>query len=132
MLMGSIENDNMILDGVVFRIDDSVYLSFLDPVTGGITDGIPITQGDAYLNLKDNQVSVAEIIIKDGNLELDNFDVTNFVKESTFQADNIFYNIKDLMMYTINGFTIKEISEKGDFIEVVRDMISQTKKDKQK
>lgn len=119
----------MHLDGVVFRIQDGVYLCLLDPVIGKFTDGIPISSNE-YDTLKNNQVSVVDVILKDGNLELNDLDVTKFVNDKAlFEQTNIFYNIKDLMIYTIDDHTIEEVVKMGDFLDMVTDMVKQTKED---
>lgn len=117
----------MKINGVVYKIKDGYYLSLFNPINNGISDGIPITKGP-YETLQENQISVVEVILKDGNEELNNIDIDDFVENrASLEQGNIFYNIKDLLLYTIKqDITIEKICEQGEFIDVAIDMIKNT------
>lgn len=115
------------INGVVYKIRNGIYLSLYNPDDESVTDGIPITEGP-YKTLQNNQVSVVEMILKDGTQEIVDINISDFVyNRAERDAWSIFYNIKDLMIYTIENFTIEDIYENGDFIGVVKDMIKNIK-----
>lgn len=106
--------------GLIYKINDVVYLSLIDPKINKCTDGIPINERP-YENLTPNEIMFSEIIITDGTEEID-MEVSEFLEVCMdFDDGVIFYNIKDLMSYEYKK-TIAEINNEGRF-EIVSDNI---------
>jgi len=99
-------------------------MSLIDNNSYDVTDGIPINEG-VHHSLEDNQISFANVIIKDGNLELDIPDIFEFVDNTNGTEENIFYSIKDLMVFSFDQVTIEDICESGDFGLVCEDITKQ-------
>lgn len=115
------------MTGVVFRINDGVYLSLYNPINDSISDGIPITS-NPYESLQDNQVSIVNVIIQDGTKDLLDINIDDFVYNDAIENNsNYFYKIKDLLLFTVEqNTTIREICERDEFIDMVKDMIQIT------
>lgn len=110
--------------GIIYRIKDNIFLSLFDSINNNITNGIPISE-NSYETLQNNQVSVVDVILSIGLDKLD-FDINNFVDLANKEKDNISYNIKDIMVYTINDTTIEKMCENNIFTKVVIDIIKNT------
>jgi len=118
------------MNGLVYRIKDKVYLSLVNPKTDEITDGVPINEGVYKDTLKDNEISFCVVNVKDGTKDLKIDDVEHFINEMASEnSENYFYQIKDILVYSMDFFTVEEICKKGDFISVTKDIINDMKKD---
>jgi hypothetical protein len=117
----------MEVKGLVYRIEDGVYLSLIgsDDVC---TDGIPISEG-VYETLENNQISYVDVKIRDGTIDIEDMDVFYFIYEfqPNYNPGDLFYFIKDSLVFTFDGFTIKEICDNGDFQKVAKDIIEEMK-----
>lgn len=109
------------MKGLVYRIDNEVYLSLIDEDIP--SDGIPISEG-IYKSLQDNQISLVNVTIKDGTKIIDDIDINYFVyNESQQNRENLFYEIVDISLFTFE-VTIKTIVEADGFNGVTKDILN--------
>jgi hypothetical protein len=117
------------MNGLVYKIKDTTYLSLINIETDNVTDGIPISEGVYKDSLKKNEISFCVVSVFDGTEEIKIENVDYFVNEvASENSENLFYKIKDILVFSMDFFTIEEICEKGDFIEVTKDIINNMKK----
>jgi len=109
------------MKGLVYRIDDEVYLSLIDNEKP--SDGIPISEG-TYTTLQDNQISLVDVNIKDGTKIVEDIDINYFVyNEAQQNRENLFYEILDISLFTFK-VPIKEIVEFDGFNGVTKDILN--------
>lgn len=120
----------MKVNGLVYRIQDVVCVSLIDPKLKKPTDGLPISEG-VYETLKNDQISYVNVEVTDGTLDLD-VDVYEFVNNyfDNYKEGDIFLKITDIMTFTFNEYTIEEICDNGDFEMISDDIIEQMEEDK--
>lgn len=119
----------MQVEGLVYRIDDNIYLSLVEPDGEGCTDGVAISEG-VYETLLNNQISFVDVKITDGTMDIE-MDIYDFVGENQkHEPGDIFYNIKDLQVFSFfendnedEPAVIKDICESGDFLKIVENII---------
>ena len=100
------------MNGLVYRINDRVYLSLYD-TEGQITDGIMIEEG-MYKNLNKDEISFIDVVAKDGTLELEVNNVHDFIRKAAeTQSHDIFYSIKNVMVYEYKQ--MNDAIKKGNF-----------------
>jgi hypothetical protein len=117
-------------DGIVVKID-KLYLFILDPDTNEIRDGINISDHECYNELKDDQLMVVNVVFKDGTKEIDKIDLDEFIYGDKYGEHDVFLNIYDLVLYSVNDIKIESIIEQGELNEVAISCIESTKKLKQ-
>jgi len=110
------------MKGLVYRIDDGVYLSLIDD--GVAYDGIPISEG-VYTSLQDNHISIVDVNVKDGTMILD-IDVKSLIEKASEKSGDLFYEIKDLSLFSFNA-SIKQIVEQGEFQTIVKELLENEK-----
>lgn len=121
-------------DGVVIKLD-KLYLFLLNPETGMIMDGVNISEHECYKNLKDDQLMVVDVIFKDGTLELENFDLEEFVYGEEYGSHDTFLYIHDKMLFTISDETKKEkitlekLINSGELNKIANSCIANSKND---
>lgn len=120
----------MKVNGLVYRIQDVVYVSLIDPKLNKTTDGLPISEG-VYEKLENDQVSYVDVEILDGTLDLE-VDIYEFVDDyfSKYEPGDIFLKITDVMTFTFKDATIEEICDNGDFEMIADDIIEQMEEEK--
>ena len=122
----------MKVNGLVYRIQDLVYVSLICPTKLKTTDGLSINEG-SYKTLKNNQFSYVNVEVTDGTLDLE-MDVYEFVNGyfTNFKQGDIFFNIEDLMTFTFENVTVEEMCIDGRFEKATCDIIDQMEEEKNK
>lgn len=117
------------MNGLVFRINDDIFMSLIDFEKETISDGIPISEG-VYTTLQDNQISYIEIEISDGNKPIKIDDIDEFA-QNFYDNENIFYKIKDIMIYGFD-ISIEELynTDSKNFIKYIITKIKTIKNEK--
>jgi hypothetical protein len=112
--------------GLVFKIDDEPYISFLNPKDNIPSYGISISEGP-YKDMKDNEISYVDVEVKDGTEDIDiSFD--DFIENAlNYNPGDIFYHIRDIMFFEYSN-TIKEIIESDGLDSVLFDIIEYMEK----
>jgi hypothetical protein len=118
-------------DGVVASMDDILYLFLLHPLTGKILDGVNITDDMSYKFLKTNQLVVVRVLFKDGTLEMDNFDIEEFVYGEGYGMFDVFLHIEDVSVLTLNiddaEVSIMDTINDGNFEEICKKAIKSSR-----
>jgi hypothetical protein len=115
----------MRVNGFVYKIDDNLHLSLIEPVTEKCTDGIPLINNGTYDPLEPNQIVFAEIIVQDGTKEIEDINVFEFVS-MVREANVYFYAIRNIMVYAYPE-TIKDVCEWGEFDALTSGIIEKEK-----
>jgi len=117
-------------DGVVIKIDE-LYLFLIDPETNEVKDGINISDHECYNDMKENQLMVVNVSIKDGTLEIDNVDLDEFIHGDSYGKLDTFIYIHDIMLYSIKKNGKKEISlgniDKNELSNIIKNRIEEQK-----
>jgi len=117
-------------DGVVIKIDE-LYLFLIDPETNEVKDGINISDHECYNDMKENQLMVVNVSIKDGTLEIDNVDLDEFIHGDSYGKLDTFIYIHDIMLYSIKKNGKKEISlgniDKNELSNIIKNCIEEQK-----
>lgn len=112
--------------GLVFKIDDQVYLSFIDPKNNEPSYGISISEGP-YKDLKENEISYVYVEVKDGTEDID-ITYDDFIENAlNYNPGDIFYYIKDIMFFEYS-IKIKEIIDCDEFDDMAMDIINSMEK----
>jgi len=120
----------MILDGVVYKINDNTFLSFLHPTKKEMTNGFSIN-GYMYDSLKEKEICVVNVILKDGNKELNEDEVMNILEGDELSGnENIFYSINNLTVYKFD-VSVVEMNENYEYDNSLIDIITRTKNKQQ-
>lgn len=120
----------MKVNGLVYRIQDVIYVSLIDSMINKPTDGLPISEG-VYETLGDDQILFVDVEINDGTLDLD-VNVNDFVDGyfDNYEHGDIFLKITDIMTFSFKDFTVEEICNNGDFETISDDIIDQMLEEK--
>ena len=117
-------------DGVVIRFNN-LYLFVYDPDKMEIRDGIVITEHECYKEMKNDQLMVVEVIFRDGTQELDQIDLDEFIYGDTYGMHDIFLEIYDIMLFSINDkkdkkrfVSLDEIAKKGELSSLAIECIN--------
>ena len=113
----------MIYKGLVSRIDNDLFLFIHDPEKNIMKDGFIISDHVCYKELKKDQIMTVEVLFKDGTLELDDIDLDEFIHGTNYGRNDIFINIKDILLFTLNVDLKKEI-KKGNFNDIAHDLFN--------
>jgi hypothetical protein len=109
----------MILDGIIFKVEDILYLAFLNPITDELTEAIALDNYEVVSSkLEHNEVIVVTVVLKDGTKELNDVDVINFLNSDVNGLENdIYYTINNKTVYSLR-VTVEEFCNDGHYDEL--------------
>ena len=122
----------MKVEGLVYRIQDVIYLSLICPIKLKTTDGISINEG-SYKTLKDNEISYVEVEVTDGTMDLD-MDVFDFIDNYfiNHRYGEIFLRISDILTFAFDNVTVEQMCIDGNFEKASYDIINKMIEEKNK
>lgn len=120
-------------DGAVIRFDQ-LYLFIINPETNQITDGINISEHDCYKDMREDQLMVVNVTIKDGTKELDDVDLDEFIYGDSYGKFDTFIYIHDIMLFSISdkrdvskNISLEDLVKGGDLNKLIINCIESTK-----
>jgi hypothetical protein len=116
------------MNGLVYRSYDEIYLSIYDNKQRYIiSEGTPITEG-AYNNLKNNEIFLVDVQVKDGTLDLEVDDPQDLVDQlKIMDGYNIFFHMRNLSLYEY-PFEIDTIIDNNEFEKIAKNILLKEKK----